>query len=131
MYEAVTRDVRVTVTPLFLAEESMPDMNRFVWSYTITITNNGRHTVQLLSRYWHIVDGLGRVQEVRGAGVIGKQPILARGESHTYTSGCPLDTPEGSMSGTFRMLALESFEFFDVEIPLFPLQSPHAKRTTH
>lgn len=131
MYEAVTRNVRVTVAPLFLPDDSTPQMSRYVWSYTITIANSSRYTVQLLSRHWRIIDGLGHLQEVRGAGVIGKQPILGWGESHTYTSGCPLETPDGTMSGSFRMIALESFEFFDVEIPLFPLQSPHSRRTTH
>lgn len=131
MYEAVTRNVRVTAAPEFLPDDSMPDMSRYVWAYTITIANSSRYTVQLLSRHWRIIDGLGRLQEVRGPGVIGKQPILGWSQSHTYTSGCPLETPDGTMSGTFRMIALESFEFFDVEIPLFPLQSPHSQRTTH
>lgn len=124
MYTAVTRDIEVQVYPLYQAEQSDPHEGRFVWSYTVRIANNGPETVQLVSRSWTITTGAGRVIEVNGPGVVGEQPILKPGEAFQYTSGTPLDTPTGFMVGRYQMMA-EDGEGFDVEIPLFSLDSPH------
>ena len=130
MYRALTRGIRITVTPRFVEEESQPDEGRFFFAYTVEITNAGRDRVQLKSRHWRIVDGQGRFQEVRGAGVVGKQPVLEAGESFTYTSGCPLSTPDGTMEGSYTMLTATG-ETFQAAIPAFPLESPFAKRVMH
>ncbi|HJU32957.1 MAG TPA: Co2+/Mg2+ efflux protein ApaG [Hyphomicrobiaceae bacterium] len=128
MYEAVTRDIRVRATPKFLEEESEPDEGKFFWAYTIEISNEGEETVQLCSRHWRITDSEGRNDEVRGPGVVGKMPVLRPGESFRYTSGCPLETPSGIMVGTYSMTT-ETGEQFNVQIPAFSLDSPHAKRS--
>jgi ApaG protein len=128
MYRAVTRDIEVTVSPKFLLERSAPDKGHFFWSYTIAITNNGRSTIQLMTRYWHITDAQGRVQEVRGAGVIGEQPVLEPGESFEYTSGVPLPTSSGFMLGSYGMVTPDG-EHFDIEIPAFSLDSAQGART--
>lgn len=129
-YERVTRGIRVAVKPSFLDDQSDPDDSRYLWSYTVTIENKGSETVQLLSRYWHITDGMGRVQEVRGPGVVGAQPVLAPGQSFQYTSGCPLPTSSGHMVGKYEMRA-ESGEKFEADIPAFLLESPHERRQIH
>jgi ApaG protein len=128
MYEAETRGIRVRATPQYLEEESAPDEDRFFWAYTIDIANEGQETVQLRSRHWRITDGLGRTEEVRGPGVVGETPVLAPGASFRYTSGCSLDTPSGIMVGTYQMTT-EGGELFNVAIPAFSLDSPHAKRS--
>jgi ApaG protein len=128
MYTAVTRSIEVTVTPRFLPERSSPGEGHYFWAYTIEITNNGAETVQLKTRHWRITDASGRVQEVRGPGVVGEQPRLAPGESFEYTSGVPLPTPSGFMAGSYRMVT-EQGEPFDIEIPAFSLDSPEPKRT--
>ena len=130
MYETITRDIRVAVEPHFLADQSDPAQNRYVWAYRVTISNGGAGTVQLRSRYWRITDAAGRVQEVRGPGVVGKQPVLAPGESFEYISGTPLPTPSGFMGGTYQMQSGEG-EQFDVEIPTFSLDSPHQSVIVH
>ena len=127
MYSAVTRELRVAVEPIFLEDQSEPDDGQFVWAYRVQIENEGAETVQLLTRYWHITDALGRVQEVRGAGVVGEQPVLNPGESYEYTSGTPLPTPSGIMKGTYQMKT-PGGEKFDIEIPAFSLDSPHEPR---
>ena len=124
MYSAVTRAIRVDVEPIYLEEQSEPANGQFVWAYRVQIGNEGAETVQLLSRYWHITDGLGRIQEVRGAGVVGEQPILNPGEAYEYTSGTPLPTPSGIMRGTYEMKT-PTGDKFDIEIPAFSLDSPH------
>tara|TARA_B100001027_G_scaffold208845_1_gene174478 strand:+ start:227 stop:619 length:393 start_codon:yes stop_codon:yes gene_type:complete len=124
MYSAVTRAIRVDVEPIYLEEQSEPANGQFVWAYRVQIGNEGAETVQLLSRYWHITDGLGRIQEVRGAGVVGEQPILNPGEAYEYTSGTPLPTPSGIMRGTYEMKT-PAGDKFDIEIPAFSLDSPH------
>ena len=128
MYRRVTRNIEVMVTPRFLAERSSPDNGYFFWAYTIEITNHGAETVQLKTRYWRITDALGRLQEVRGAGVVGEEPVLKPGESFEYTSGVPLPTPSGFMTGTYGMVGAGG-ERFDIEIPTFSLDSPGAQRT--
>jgi ApaG protein len=130
MYKAVTRAVRVTVEPRFMPEESSPESNRYFFAYTVEITNLGLERVRLQARYWRIVDGRGDLQEVRGEGVVGKQPVLGPGESFTYTSGCPLSTPDGTMEGAYVMVT-EGGETFDAQIPAFSLDSPFVKRVMH
>ena len=130
MYRAVTRDIRVTVTPQYLAERSSAEEGRFFWSYTIEIANLGAATVQLRARHWEITDAHGNLQEVKGPGVVGEQPVLKPGERFQYTSGVPLATPTGIMTGSYQMVS-EGGENFDVEIPVFSLDSPHGKRVLH
>ena len=130
MYRAVTRDIRVTVTPEYLAERSSAEDARFFWSYTIEIVNLGTNTVQLKARHWKITDAHGNLQEVKGPGVVGEQPVLKPGERFQYTSGVPLTTPTGIMTGSYQMVS-EGGENFDVEIPVFSLDSPHGKRVLH
>jgi ApaG protein len=130
MYNAVTRGISVTVTPRFMPEESSPEDGRYFFAYTVEIINTGLERVQLRARYWRIVDGNGNLQEVRGAGVVGKQPVLGPGESFHYTSGCPLPTPDGTMEGTYDMVTATG-ETFQAAIPAFSLDSPHAKRVVH
>ncbi|WP_119420834.1 Co2+/Mg2+ efflux protein ApaG [Desertibaculum subflavum] len=124
MYRTITRGIAVSVEPSFLQDESKPQERYFMWAYRVRIENNGTETVQLRARYWRITDAGGRVQEVRGEGVVGEQPVLAPGKAFEYTSGCPLPTPSGIMVGSYRMVAA-SGESFDVAIPAFSLDSPH------
>lgn len=130
MYEAVTLGVRVSVTPEFLEDRSSPDDGRYFWAYTVEITNERSETVQLRSRLWRITDGNGRTEEVRGPGVVGQQPVLAAGESFKYTSGCPLTTPSGIMTGAYQMTH-EDGKLFSVTIPAFSLDSPYARRVVN
>jgi ApaG protein len=128
MYRAVTRNIEVTVTPRFLSERSSPESGYFFWAYTINLANLGHETVQLKSRHWRITDASGRLQEVKGAGVVGEQPVLRPGESYEYTSGVPLPTPSGFMTGSYGMVT-ETGEPFDIAIPAFSLDSSEAGRT--
>lgn len=125
-YAATTRDITVSVEPHFLEEQSAPESRHFVWAYHVRIHNHGEEAVQLLTRYWRITDSLGHVQEVRGDGVVGKQPLLRPGEMFEYASGAPLPTPSGIMVGAYEMVT-EAGERFDVEIPAFSLDSPHGR----
>lgn len=113
------------VESAFVPERSDPARKRWFFSYTIHITNEGRETAQLVSRHWIITDGDGDAEEVRGPGVVGKQPVLAPGESFEYTSACPLGTNFGTMHGTYQMIT-EGGERFDVEIAPFALAEPYA-----
>lgn len=128
MYRAVTRQIVVTVQPNYMPERSSTDKGQYFWSYTIVIVNAGPETVQLKTRHWVITDGNGRRQEVRGEGVVGEQPVLGPGERFEYTSGVPLPTPSGFMSGQYEMVS-ESGDRFDIDIPLFSLDSPGDRRT--
>src|SRR6202522_2669954 len=118
MYRAVTRSIEVVVTPRFVADRSSPENNYFFWAYTIAITNRSDDTVQLKTRHWRITDATGRRQEVRGAGVVGEEPVLKAGESFEYTSGVPLQTPSGFMTGTYGMVGAEG-EHFKIDITGF------------
>jgi ApaG protein len=120
--EATTRGVKVEVRARYSPEHS--DARRPLWFfvYTITITNDGDQTVQLLHRHWEITDGNGKVEHVRGPGVVGEQPTLSPGESFEYTSGCPLGTRFGFMQGEYRMTVLDSGETFDAEVAGFALR---------
>lgn len=128
MYRAVTRQIEVVVEPSFLPERSSPEDGRFFWAYTVAIVNAGTETVQLKARHWIITDGTGRNQEVHGEGVVGEQPVLEPGERFEYTSGVPLQTPSGFLSGSYQM-ETEDGEPFDIDIPPFSLDSPDHKRT--
>ncbi|MEF2072264.1 Co2+/Mg2+ efflux protein ApaG [Consotaella aegiceratis] len=127
MYQATTRSITVTVTPTFLENQSEPEEGQWVWAYTIEITNGSLDTVQLRSRYWHITDGHGHVEEVSGKGVVGEQPTLSPGDSFTYTSGCPLGTPSGIMRGHYDMEGSDG-STFTVEVPAFSLDVPDETR---
>jgi ApaG protein len=128
MYRAVTRNIEVKVTPRFLPERSSHEKSYFFWSYTIEISNHSEETVQLKTRHWRITDAFGRIQEVRGAGVVGEEPVLEPGKSFEYTSGVPLPTSSGFMAGTYGMVTGNG-EPFSIEIPTFSLDSPDGKRT--
>jgi ApaG protein len=128
MYEAITSEIRVRVTPRFLEEESAPDEGRYFWAYTVEITNQGLDTIQLRTRRWLITDGNGRQETVRGPGVVGKTPTLAPGERFEYTSGCPLTTPSGIMSGSYQMQRSDG-RMLDITVPSFSLDSPYLKRS--
>jgi len=130
MYSQRTKQLKVTVAPEFLEEHSRPDDAHYVWAYHITIINEGDERVQLINRYWKIIDAQGRVQEVRGVGVVGEQPVLEPGEEYTYTSGCPLTTPSGVMLGAYEM-ATDDGERFDISVPAFSLDSPNALSAVH
>ena len=120
---AVTGDLTVRVAVSFLSEQSAPDQGRWFWSYHIRIENSGERTVQLMERYWRIVDGRGNVHEVRGQGVVGEMPVITPGDSYDYVSGCPLDTPAGSMRGHYIFVD-EDGEQITADIPEFSLLSP-------
>ncbi len=130
MYSAVTRNIAVNVEPFYLEAQSDPSESRYVWAYRITIDNQSEEAVKLLSRYWHITDGRGRVEEVRGPGVVGDQPELDPGDSYQYTSGCPLSTPSGIMVGRYTMRT-HSGEMFEVDIPAFSLDLPGKPRSVN
>lgn len=130
MYRAVTHDIEVQVETFFLPDQSNPDEGTFVWAYRVTIANHSDQKVQLLSRYWHITDGLGRTQEVHGAGVVGEQPELGPDESYHYTSACPLPTSSGIMVGRYTMRSA-SGALFEVDIPAFSLDLPGADATVN
>jgi ApaG protein len=127
MYTAKTHEIRVSVQPTYLDSQSSPEDGHFVWAYHVSIENEGADTVQLLTRHWRITDALGRMQEVRGAGVVGEQPVLGPGESYEYTSGTPLPTSSGIMAGTYGMSS-QGGDRFEIEIPAFSLDSPHQAR---
>jgi ApaG protein len=124
MSEAVTRGIRVSVEAEYAAGRSNPQQNQWFFLYTVRLTNEGRETVKLLSRHWIITDAMGDVREVRGLGVVGKQPVLGPGDSFEYTSGCPLATPFGSMRGSYQMVT-DKEEQFDIEVPQFTLTEPY------
>ena len=120
---------RVEAAPQFLPDQSVPAQGIYSFAYTITITNTGEVPAQLISRHWHITDATGQVEQVKGLGVVGHQPVLKPGESFQYTSGCRLRTPSGTMHGSYFFVA-EDGERFDSEIPLFVLDDG-SKRTLH
>lgn len=122
--EAITRSIRVAVRARYAPDQSEPADEHWFFLYTVRITNEGSDTVQLVSRHWIITDANGHVEEVRGPGVVGEQPVLGPGESFEYTSACPLSTSFGTMHGTYQMVA-RSGETFDVEIAAFTLAEPH------
>lgn len=130
MYSAMTRSINILVEPTYLEDQSEPDQDYYVWAYHVTIENRGRETVKLRARYWKITDACGHVHEVRGPGVVGEQPVLKPGETFEYTSGTPLGASSGIMFGNYEMETDEG-ETFEVDIPAFSLDSPHAMRMLH
>jgi ApaG protein len=123
MYQESTRSIHISVEPFYVQEQSSPEDGRFVFGYRIQIDNQGEETVQLISRHWRITDAIGRTLEVRGEGVVGRQPVLAPGETFEYTSGTPLATPNGIMVGSYQVVTA-SGEHFEVAIPAFSLDAP-------
>lgn len=130
VFEKTTHDISVTVEPIFMDDQSDHSKNHYVWAYHVRIENNGEETVQLHSRYWHIVDARGVVQEVEGEGVVGEQPVLRPGEAYEYTSGTPLATSCGIMKGTYFMQTNDG-ETLNIEIPAFSLDSPYHSNVIH
>ena len=130
MYRETTRAIQVTVEPNFVEAESSPDEGRYFWAYKIEIVNLGEEVVQLRSRHWRITDASGRTEEVHGAGVVGKQPVLKPGETFSYTSGCPLPTSSGIMVGSYQMQN-DAGELFSIAIPAFSLDLPDVRRTVN
>ncbi|MTI00240.1 Co2+/Mg2+ efflux protein ApaG [Roseibium sp. RKSG952] len=128
MYRAVTNGIEVSVEPYYLDDESAPEKSEYIWAYMVEIKNISDQTVQLKNRYWRIMDGLGRVEEVRGPGVVGEQPVLAPGDTYEYSSGCPLSTDSGFMEGSYEMERDDGTRF-DVAIPAFSLDLPDAVRS--
>ena len=122
--QAITRSIRVNVEAEYDPSRSRPQAQQWFFLYTVNITNEGTETVQLISRHWVITDAMGKIEEVRGPGVVGEQPVLAPGQSFRYTSGCPLTTPFGSMHGEYQMVT-QGGEQFDVEIAPFTLTEPY------
>ena len=122
--EAVTRGIRIRVEARYAPQRSQPSQEQWFFLYTVRIANESDVTVQLISRHWIITDGAGQVEEVRGLGVVGQQPVLERGEAFEYTSGCPLSTPFGSMHGTYQLVT-DTGERFDTEIAPFTLEAPY------
>ncbi len=123
--ETLTRGIRVRVRSFFVPERSAPEEGQWFFAYQVAITNEGDETAQLVSRHWIITDGDGEVQEVKGAGVVGEQPVLDPGGSFEYTSACPLPTPVGSMQGSYRMVT-EDGAAFQATIAPFSLGEAHA-----
>ncbi len=124
-YAETTLGVTVRVNPSYLPDQSDPESARFVWAYHIRIENGSNRDVQLIARHWIITDARGRTEEVQGEGVVGDQPLIAPGGAYDYVSGCPLATPSGTMHGSYAMAAER--DLFEVAIPLFSLDSPHAR----
>jgi ApaG protein len=124
LYRATTKGIEVSVIPTYLEAQSMPGNSQYFWAYRVIIENQGRETVQLQSRHWMITNARGEFTEIKGAGVVGEQPVLKPGESYEYTSGAPLNTTSGMMGGAYQMES-ESGERFDIEIPTFSLDSPN------
>jgi ApaG protein len=130
-FQATTAGIEVQVRVSYLAEKSSPQAGLYFWAYHITITNHGKVTVQLLRRTWHITDETGHTQMVHGEGVVGEQPILDPGESFEYTSGTPLATASGFMTGKYHMITTAGGQAFDIAIPAFSLDSPHQNTKLH
>ena len=128
MYSATTHNITVTVKPSFLEQESRPQQDLYLWTYTVRIENKSQQQFQLRARSWEIIDGRGQKQHVHGAGVIGEQPIIPPGGFFEYTSGTPLPTPSGFMHGTYS-IELSDGSFIDIDIPAFSLDIPGQKRS--
>jgi ApaG protein len=122
---ALTNGIRVTVSAAYVPSHSTPAAQRYAFAYTVRVANEGTETVQLRTRHWVITHGTGKVEEVRGDGVVGQQPVLKPGEQFEYTSGCVLGTPRGEMHGSYRMYTADE-RWFDAEIAPFTLAMPHS-----
>ncbi|MDE8349367.1 MAG: Co2+/Mg2+ efflux protein ApaG [Acidocella sp.] len=128
---ATTAGIKVAVRVFYLGDQSRPEAGHFVWAYRVTIDNMSGETVQLLKRTWRITDALGKVQLVHGDGVVGEQPVLKAGASFEYTSGTPLGTSSGFMTGEYHMIRVDKSEPFDIAIPAFSLDSPYQNTWRH
>lgn len=124
MFSKITHDIKVSVTPFYLEDQSDPEEDHYVWAYTVYIENHGTHTVQLMQRFWEITDSEGQKQSVEGAGVVGEQPVLKPEQGFQYTSGTVLNTPSGYMVGRYELECDGSANIM-VDIPAFSLDSPH------
>jgi ApaG protein len=129
-YEAESEGFIVRVRPTYLPEQSEPEAHRFVWAYSVEIENRSGDPAQLVSRHWIITDAAGRIEEVKGLGVVGEQPTIRPGETYAYASGCPLSTRSGLMVGTYQMIG-DGGERFDIAIPVFSLDLPEARRVVN
>jgi len=129
-YLAVTHDIHVSVTPIFLEDESKPDEHLYVWGYKVRIENKSEMTVTLRARFWEIIDALGQKQNVHGDGVVGETPIIEPGTFFEYTSGTPLPTPSGIMQGKYYV-ETETMQELEIDIPAFSLDSPYSRQVTH
>ena len=127
-YSAETNGILVRVRPSYLAGQSDPEGGRWVWAYQVEVVNLTGMAVQLMARRWTITDGLGRTEEVRGAGVVGEQPKIQPGDAYAYASGCPLSTPTGTMVGAYYFTDAEG-RSFEAAIPAFSLDTPEARRS--
>ncbi len=123
-YQQTSHAIEVLVQPIYLDEHSDPGEHQYIWAYNIEIRNSGQETVQLISRYWRITNAFGQVEEVRGQGVVGEQPVLEPGDAFSYTSSAPLTTPSGMMVGTYQMRTQKG-DWLEVSVPAFSLDSPH------
>jgi ApaG protein len=123
-YSKKTNGIKVTTTPIFLPEQSLPFKNIYVWAYNVLLENESETAVQLLARHWNIVDSDGGIMQASGQGVIGTQPIIASGEVYEYSSSTFLKSASGLMYGTYKMIEVESRREFEIEIPAFSLDSP-------
>ncbi|MDD2878523.1 MAG: Co2+/Mg2+ efflux protein ApaG [Acidiphilium sp.] len=131
IFSRETAGIRVSIRAIFLEDQSQPEDRHFAWAYQVRIENIGIVTMQLLRRTWLITDGNGHMQQVRGPGVVGEQPVLDPGDVFEYTSGVPLETPSGFMTGTYHMIAVDTGENYDIAIPSFSLDSPHGDHRLH
>lgn len=122
-YSERTSDIEVQVRPSYLIKQSRPDQEMYCWSYMVTIKNNGTGRLQLLNRHWIITDGRGRVEEIKGNGVVGEQPIILPGTTYSYTSGCPLRTSTGNMRGWYEYVDIDTRTRIKTKIPVFFLRS--------
>ncbi|MFK7902648.1 MAG: Co2+/Mg2+ efflux protein ApaG [Nitratireductor sp.] len=133
MYHETTHDIVVSVMPVYIDERSKPEDELYFWAYRVVIENNSKQAFQLLSRYWKISDALGRIEEVRGEGVVGEQPVIEPNGRYEYTSGCTLSTPSGIMVGTFTVCNVgqenQSDTHFEINIPAFSLDLPDAENS--
>lgn len=127
MYSQTTNLIKVTVLPEYQEDMSLPGNRIYVWSYTVNIENFGTETIQLLNRHWRIIDATGHIDEIKGKGVVGQQPVIRQKEAFEYTSQTYLTTHSGIMMGTYEVLAEESRAIFDVVIPAFSLDTPYDK----
>jgi ApaG protein len=126
MYQKTTNAITVSVSTMYLDDQSSPEDDHHVWAYHVRIHNNGEQLIKLQNRHWRITDCLGRTQEIHGEGVVGEQPVIPPGCMFEYTSGTPLDAPSGFMRGSYSMVDTQGTPF-DVEIPAFSLDSPYQK----
>lgn len=131
MYSKTTHRIKVTVRPTYIASSSSAEEGRYVWAYAVNIVNSSKHTIQLISRHWQVIDAEGFMQEIRGKGVIGQQPVLAPKEVFEYQSQVHINSPSGIMLGTYHVMVQETGEMLDIAIPPFSLDIPNSTIVLH